>query len=91
MTHRIVATTQPAPPGGQDAYEPVVGRDLASIELERQIEARAAAKTASDYAHIVWAYGILWTVVTLYVLYLYRRVVRLRRDLASLSDGASES
>ncbi len=72
-----------APPSG-DGYEKVVGRDLRSIELERQIEARAAAKTASDYAHIVWAYGILWSVVALYVLYLYRRVLRLRRDMEGM-------
>ncbi len=82
------ATLHAAPaPAEEEGYEPVEGRDLASVELERALEARAAEKFASDMAHVVWAYGILWTVVTLYVLYLYRRIVRIERDLGALERG----
>ena len=74
----------PAPP--DDEYVPVEGRDPASMALERQIEARAAAKTASDYAHIAWAYGVIWSLFAIYGIYLWRRAIRLRQDVMQLEQ-----
>ena len=71
-------------PAEDNEYVPVQGRDRQSIELERQIEARAAAKTASDYVHIIWAYGIIWSLFAAYGLYLWRRATRLRFDMQQL-------
>lgn len=81
------------PKGGETKFEAVEdgqyvaveGLDQKSVELARVIEARAAAKTASDYQHIVWAYGLIWTLFALYGLYLWRRASQLRADLAELS------
>ena len=67
-----------------DEFVPVEGRDRKSIELERQIEARAAAKTASDYVHIVWAYGVIWSLFAVYGWFLWRRALRLRADVMAL-------
>lgn len=67
-----------------DEYEPVEGLDRAAIECTRAYEAVAAKKTASDYAHIVWAYGVLWSVFAIYGVMLWRRGHRLRGDVEAL-------
>ena len=72
-------TTAPA-----DGYEKVEGLDAKSVELERQIEAKAAAKTASDYQHVVWAYGVIWSLFAIYGILLWRRAARIRDDVARL-------
>jgi hypothetical protein len=77
-------------PGDAD-YVPVEGLDPKSIELARAIEARAAAKVASDYEHIVWAYGLSWSLFVAYGIYLWRRSVRLRADLDALARRVSVS
>ena len=71
------------PPDGD--YEPVRGLDKESIELARVIEARASAKTASDYQHIIWAYGVVWSLFAVYGIYLWRRATRLRADVDELA------
>ena len=76
--------TNQAPQGGDDEYEAVEGLDAKSVELERQIEAKAAAKTASDYEHIVWAYGVIWALFAIYGILLWRRAGRLQGDLDRL-------
>ncbi len=80
MRREPEAKTAPA-----DGYEPVEGLDAKSVELERQIEAKAAAKTASDYQHIVWAYGVIWSLFAIYGLHLWRRAVRIRDDVDRLT------
>jgi hypothetical protein len=85
----------PAPEGGnrefeavapQEAdYEPVRGLDEKSVETARLIEARASAKTASDYQHIIWAYGVAWSLFAAYGIYLWRRATRLRADVDELA------
>jgi hypothetical protein len=67
-----------------DEYEAVEGLDRASIECVRSFEAVAAKKTASDYAHIVWAYGVLWSLFAIYGVMLWRRSQRLRGDVQAL-------
>ncbi len=70
--------------GGGDEYEAVEGLDRAAIECQRSFEAVAARKTASDYAHIVWAYGVLWSLFAIYGVMLWRRGQRLRNDVQTL-------
>jgi hypothetical protein len=72
-----------APPQG-DEYEAVEGLDRAAIECQRSFEAVAAKKTASDYEHIVWAYGVLWSIFAVYGVLLWRRGQRLRGDVDAL-------
>lgn len=67
-----------------DGYAPVVGRSLAEVELKSQLEGQVAAKTARDYEHIVWAYGVLWALFAAYGLFLWRRSARLRADMDEL-------
>jgi len=67
-----------------DEYEAVEGLDRAAIECQRSFEAVAAKKTASDYQHIVWAYGVLWSIFAVYGVMLWRRGQRLRGDVDSL-------
>ncbi len=71
-----------------DGYVAVEGLDRNSVEHIRALEQRAAAKTASDYAHVVWAYGILWALFAGYGVLLWRRTVWLSRSLAQLRGGA---
>jgi hypothetical protein len=71
------------PPG--DDYESVEGRDSATTKLKREYEAEVEHKVASDYQHIVLAYGIIWSLFAIYGILLWRRSVRLGRDLDALS------
>jgi hypothetical protein len=48
------------------------------------LEGKAADKTARDYEHIVWAYGVLWALFAAYGLFLWRRSARLRADMNEL-------
>lgn len=73
-----------APPEQDDEYEAVEGLDRAAIECQRSFEAVAAKKTASDYEHIVWAYGVLWSIFAIYGVMLWRRGQRLRGDVDAL-------
>jgi hypothetical protein len=70
---------------GGGEYEPVEGRDRQSIECQRACEAVAAKKTASDYDHIVWAYGIIWALFCAYGVLLWRRSQRLAADVEALT------
>ena len=82
----MVTTTLSANAPGQDAqYEQVEGRDRETIECQRACEAVAADKTASDYQHIVWAYGVIWALFCVYGILLWRRSQRLDDDVAALS------
>jgi hypothetical protein len=78
----------PQPEG--DGYAPVVGRSREDVEKLRSLEEQAAAKTASDYQHIVWAYGILWALFAAYGLFLWRRSARLRADMDALRRAVAE-
>jgi hypothetical protein len=75
---------QPAAPAGDDAYEPVTGRDAETVKCVRACEAEAAAKTASDYQHVVWAYGVIWALFAAYGILLWRRAVRQGQEIGDL-------
>ena len=77
-------TATATPPASGPEYGPAVGRSLADKEKVRQLEQIAADKTASDYVHIVWAYGVLWALFAAYGLFLWRRSARLRADMNDL-------
>jgi hypothetical protein len=83
MAKAMLWAPQEAPEGG-DEYEAVEGLDRTSIECQRSFEAVAAKKTASDYAHIVWAYGVLWSLFAIYGVMLWRRGQRLQGDVQAL-------
>jgi hypothetical protein len=76
----------PAAKGEVDEYEAVEGLDRATIECQRSCEAVAARKTASDYEHIVWAYGVLWSLFAIYGVMLWRRGLRLHGDVQALHE-----
>jgi hypothetical protein len=69
------------PPAEAGDYVPAVGTSREEKEILASLEDKAAAKTASDYQHIVWAYGILWALFAAYGLFLWRRSARLRADV----------
>ena len=80
-----------AKPDKDDAYEPVTGRDQETVQCVRACEAEDAAKTASDYEHVVWAYGVLWSLFAGYGVLLWRRAVAQRQDLAELRRRIDEA
>jgi hypothetical protein len=87
MRSQDIRATAPAiaeAPAKDDAYEPVTGRDQETVQCVRACEAEAAAKTASDYTHVIWAYGVLWSLFAGYGVLLWRRAVAQRQDLAEL-------
>ncbi len=81
MSSTAIAFT--SPPG--DEYESVEGRDPTTTKLKREYEAEVEHKVASDYQHIVLAYGVIWSLFAIYGILLWRRSVRLGRDLDALS------
>lgn len=80
--------TPPTTP--EDGYAPVAGRSREDKELLSALEEQAAAKTASDYQHIVWAYGLLWALFAAYGLFLWRKSARLRADMADLRRAVDQ-
>lgn len=56
----------------------------------RACEAEASAKTASDYQHIVWAYGVIWSIFAVYGILLWRRAVSQQADMAELARKVQE-
>jgi hypothetical protein len=72
-------------PGPEDPYEAVEGVDAATVALKRQFEAQVEHKVASDYVHIVVAYGVIWALFVIYGLFLWWKGRTLARDLEELS------
>ncbi|GEM_PF-2109981 len=62
----------------------VEGRDRQTVRLKREYEAEVESKVASDYSHIVWAYGIIWALFATYGVILWRRGSTQARDLEAL-------
>jgi hypothetical protein len=67
-----------------DEWEEVKGLDAQSIKCVRAHETKAAEKTASDYQHVVWAYGVIWSLFCVYGVMLWRRSKQQEADLAEL-------
>ncbi|PRP92375.1 hypothetical protein ENSA5_50060 [Enhygromyxa salina] len=85
------------PEGQRDAETPEVGtkkvegRDPKTVRLKRAYEAEVENKVASDYSHIVWAYGIIWALFAIYGVLLWRRASAQKADLAALQAKLSKS
>ena len=62
----------------------VEGRDPTTVRLKRSYEAQVENKVASDYSHIVWAYGVIWAIFAIYGALLWRRASAQRADLEAL-------
>jgi hypothetical protein len=62
----------------------VEGRDPTTVRLKREYEAEVENKVASDYSHIVWAYGIIWALFAIYGALLWRRASAQKADLENL-------
>jgi hypothetical protein len=62
----------------------VEGRDPTTVRLKREYEAEVENKVASDYSHIVWAYGIIWALFAAYGVLLWRRASAQKADLDNL-------
>ncbi len=73
-----------SPSPSPDGYAPVVGVRREDREMLAMLEQKAADKTARDYQHVVWAYGVLWALFAAYGVFLWRRSARLRADLDDL-------
>ena len=73
-------------PTPDDEYEAVQGLDKETIACQRACEAVAAAKTASDYQHIVWAYGVLWALFAGYGILLWMRSNKQKAEIADLES-----
>jgi hypothetical protein len=78
------------PPSEATAQTPegstrVEGRDPQTVRLKREYEAEVENKVASDYSHIVWAYGIIWALFAIYGAILWRRAAAQRADLDALT------
>lgn len=71
-------------PAADEQYEPVTGLDAQTVKCVRACEAEAAQKTASDYVHVVWAYGVIWALFAAFGVLLWRRSVQHADDLAEL-------
>jgi hypothetical protein len=67
-----------------EQYEPVTGKDAQTVKCVRACEAEASAKTASDYEHVVWAYGVIWALFCGFGVLLWTRSKRQQADLEEL-------
>ena len=68
----------------------VEGRDPATVRLKRAYEAEVENKVASDYSHIVWAYGIIWALFAIYGAILWRRASAQKADVDALRAKLSK-
>lgn len=73
-----------APAATGDAYEPAKGFDRETVELKKELEPVVYDKVMSDLTHVVWAYGVIFTLFAVYAAYLWRRSVAIRGDVDAL-------
>jgi hypothetical protein len=69
----------------QNEFEAVEGLDPQTIREKRAFEEEVSRKVASDYVHIVWAYGIIWVLFAAYGVMLWRKNIQVGRDVAALN------
>lgn len=85
------------PEGQSGAETPTVGtkkvegRDPKTVRLKRAYEAEVENKVASDYSHIVWAYGIIWAIFAIYGVLLWRRASAQKADVEALQAKLQSS
>jgi hypothetical protein len=75
---------EPGQTDSTSSTKKVEGRDPTTVRLKREYEAEVENKVASDYSHIVWAYGIIWALFAAYGLLLWRRASAQKADLDNL-------
>ena len=75
---------QEAPAPAPATPTKVEGRDPKTVRLKRAYKAEVENKVASDYSHIVWAYGVIWAIFAIYGALLWRRASAQRADLEAL-------
>jgi len=80
------ATATSAGEASPPATQKVEGRDRETVRLKREYEAEVENKVASDYSHIVWAYGIIWALFAIYGVLLWRRSSAQQTDLDELGN-----
>ena len=86
-----MAAAPDAPGGDGDGYEAVTGLDAQTQQLKREYEAEVEAKVASDYSHIVWAYGIMWSLFCAFGIAMLLRAQRQHKDLEALRREIHQS
>ncbi len=73
-----------------DGYAPAVGLTRQDKEKAAMLEQQVSDKVISDYTHIVWAYGILWSLFVAYGIFLWFRSARLKADLEDLRRAVND-
>ncbi|MEO8482609.1 MAG: CcmD family protein [Acidobacteriota bacterium] len=68
----VALAAQTAPPG-QDGFKAATAEDLA-----------AGQEHLPATPFVFWAYGIVWLVLAIYVLSLWRRIAKTEREVAAL-------
>ena len=75
---------QDEPAAENEEYESYRDSDPAVVEFKIRYESEVEAKVASDYSHIVWAYGVIWALFAVYAMFLWRRSRVLSADVDAL-------
>ncbi len=73
-----------------DGYAPAVGLTRQDKEKAAMLEQQVSDKVISDYTHIVWAYGVLWSLFVAYGIFLWFRSARLKADLEDLRRAVND-
>ncbi len=71
-------------PAETQEYESYRDSDPAVVEFKIRYETEVSKKVASDYTHIVWAYGVIWALFVVYAMFLWRRSRVLSADVDAL-------
>lgn len=79
-----------AAPDAKAGYAPVAGLTVKDKEHKAMLEEQVAAKVANDYQHIVWAYGVLWSLFAIYGIFLWWRSAKIRLDVEDLRRALHE-
>ena len=74
-----------------DGTRKVEGRDPQTVRLKRAYGAEVENKVATDYSHVVWAYGIIWAIFAVYGALLWRRASAQRADLEALRKRSEQA
>ena len=67
-----------------DEYEAAEEFSPEVARCKQIVEPGVSQKVAADYAAVVWAYGIIWSLFALYGLFLWMRSRSIQRDIIEL-------
>jgi hypothetical protein len=77
-----------------DEYEAAEEFSPEVARCKQIVEPGVSQKVADDYAAVVWAYGVIWSLFAIYGIILWVRSKSLQRDLLDLRrqiDGGSSA